>query len=240
MKASYTFLIVGSLAALAWWGSAILSTEKPTIETQTRPRTFSHTAPAVAHSTGRALQPAAACRSKPTESCSSPHQSTSDANLGQELVTLQRKVEHLDAELIAVRRRLDSSSSSIGAVSLSPSDAEVDEAEARAQEQQEWQEKIASTEWKFRQEPVEAAWAAQVTEKIHQAYEREELAELLVQAVECRSTLCRVEIALDDQTNQLIPLFTMHVADTFPKLIVKPIADGDGGMVLFLARGNQG
>jgi hypothetical protein len=185
------------------------------------------------------LQPAAACSSKPTESCSSLHQSTSDTNLGQELVTLQRKVERLDAELTAVRRRLDSSSSSIGAVSLPSSDAEVDEAEARAQEQ-EWQEKIASTEWRFRQEPVEAAWAAQVTEKIHQAYEREELAELLVQAVECRSTLCRVEVALDDQTNQLIPLFTMHVADTFPKLIVKPIADGDGGMVLFLTRGNQG
>jgi len=117
---------------------------------------------------------------------------------------------------------------------------EVDEVEARAQEQQEWQEKIASTEWRFREEPVEAAWAAQVTEKIHQAYEREELAELLVQAVECRSTLCRVEVALDDQTNQLIPLFTMHVADMFPKLIVKPITDGDGGMVLFLTRGNQG
>jgi hypothetical protein len=110
--------------------------------------------------------------------------------------------------------------------------------EARAQEQRQWQEKIASTEWRFRQEPVEAAWAAQVTEKIHQAYEREELAELLVQAVECRSTLCRVEVVLDEQTNQLIPLFAMHVADTLPKLTVKPKADGDTGTVLFLTRGD--
>jgi len=239
MKTLYALLTVIGLAALAWWGSASFSPEKPAGETQTRSRTFSRAAPAAANSTGHALQPPAACGGEPTESCGSPHQSTADENLEQELVTLRQQVTRLGAELTAVRRQLDSSGASVGNTSPSSSDAEIDEAEARAQEQQEWQERIASTEWSFRQEPVEAAWAAHATEKIHQAYEREELADFPVQAVECRSTRCRVEVALDDQTNQLIPLFALHVGETFPKVAVKPVANGDERMVLFLSRDGQ-
>ena len=239
MKASYTFLIVGSVAALVGWDSARLSPAKPAGETQTRAYSFSRAAPVLANSTGHSHVSPATCGSEPMDSCGDPNRSASDENLERELVTLRRQVARLDAEVTAVRRRLDSSSSSIRAVSLSSSDAEVNEAGARAQEQQEWQEKIASTEWRFRHEPVDAAWAAHVTEKIHQAYEREELVDFPVQALECRSTLCRVDVALDDQTNQLLPLFAMHVGDTFPKLTVKPIADGDTGMVLFLTRGGQ-
>lgn len=239
MKSSYALLISIGLAALVWWGSATLSTEKPAVETQTRSRTFSRTAPVAASSTGSSLESPAACGSEPTDNCGGPHQSTSDETLEQELVTLQRQVTRLDAELTAVRRRLDSSEASVRNTSPSSPDPEIDEAEARAQERQEWQEKIASTEWNFRQEPVEAAWAAHAAEKIQQAYEREELVDFPVQAVECRSTLCRVEVALDEQTNQLIPLFALHVGDTFPRLTVKPVADGDDRVVLFLTRDGQ-
>ena len=113
MKASYTFLIVGSVAALAWWGSAILSTEKSTRETQTRSRTFSRVAPAAANSTGSSLESPAACGNVSTDSCGSPHRSAPGENLEQELVTLQRQVARLDTELAAVRRRLDSQSPSV-------------------------------------------------------------------------------------------------------------------------------
>jgi hypothetical protein len=240
MKASYPFLIIGSVAALAWWGYASLSPEKHALEKQTRSRNVSRATSTSANSTDHTLQPAAACSSEPTERCGSPQQSTSDATLEQELVTLRRQVARLDTELVAVRRRLDSSGPSGGNTSPSSPDPEIDEAEARAQEQQEWQERIAATEWSFRQEPVEAAWAAHATAKIHQAYEREELVDFPVQAVECRSTLCRVEVALDEQTNQLLPLFARYVGDTFPRVTVKPIADGDERVVLFLSRGGQG
>lgn len=230
MKVSYFFLTVGGLIALAWGSYLSFPLPEPVAQKQAYSTTLARTNNTHASPLLSSTALPTACGS----GCTKPHRSVPEKNLPQEVTTLQQQVARLDRELTELRRQLDS-----GRTTTVAPDPEPDDVQTRERELREWQDKVAAIEHSFRQEPTDAAWAATTTEKIWEAFEAEGLAEFSVEAVQGLATRCRVEVALDSKTEELLPTFALHIADTLPKLTVKPVAEGDSRMVLFLTRADH-
>jgi hypothetical protein len=230
MRVSYFFLTVSSMVALGWGSYLSSPLKEPVAEKQT----YSAIVARPDNTRASLTLPSPALPTSCGSGCTNTHRPAPEKKLLQEVTTLQQQVARLDRELTDVRRQLDTVSTTAAAP-----DPELGDVQTRAQEVREWQDKIAAIEHSFRQEPTDATWAATATEKIWEAFEAKGLAEFSVQAVQCLSTRCRIEVALDEKTNELLPTFALHVADTLPKLTVKPVAEGDSRMVLFLTRADH-
>lgn len=92
----------------------------------------------------------------------------------------------------------------------------------------------------FLTEPTDGQWSTETTNLITQFFESGEKMPIDLSGVECRSTLCRVEVNHNDATavDELALRFPMHVGKALPQIAYhyKQHDDGHTSVVMYLAR----
>jgi hypothetical protein len=70
--------------------------------------------------------------------------------------------------------------------------------------------------------------------------EHKTIEDLWVRDVDCRTSLCRVELSHDDAEalRQALPQFALQVAGDLPGMAVQPFADDEQPVVVYLSRGD--
>jgi hypothetical protein len=97
---------------------------------------------------------------------------------------------------------------------------------------------IAGVEETYGREPADPAWAASTTSRVWETVRQMDFMRDAARSVECRSHMCRMEVA-DDGTGSLhknLPVFGQQFADVLPVMAGKPVRDEQGHqrMVLYL------
>jgi hypothetical protein len=101
-------------------------------------------------------------------------------------------------------------------------------------------EQVARLETGFEEEPVDTSWAATTSELLTQVLDREDFAYTSVFDMECRSTICRLDVQHADAeaAHQFELMFPMEVSEVFPKMIYDHQEGNDGQLstVIYMVR----
>lgn len=177
-----------------------------------------------------------------------------------EVAALRKEVNSLRSDLAALRSQLQAQATQFKIIAatenqFTPSGGEaadsmadeVDPAEAEAQTialmEQEKERSLAraqANETDFRAQAVDSAWAGEADSLIQKAFASEELKETFLGEVQCRKTLCRVEVSHEDeiQRARFEHRFPLMVAQMLPSIAMHTTenADGSSVTVVYLAR----
>lgn len=139
------------------------------------------------------------------------------ADLRSEVALLRSDLSEVRGQL---RRLMQTSSSSAASTKAAPkqpldtaqdssvplSEQELQEEEANAieEERQGSFARMQAAEAALRQETTDAVWSAQAMDTIRSAMENDGLAGTVLQDIECRATLCRMEVVHADPTMQSV------------------------------------
>ncbi len=168
---------------------------------------------------------------------------------------LRQEVAGLRADLAALQAQMRVTQSTLGAAGAAPaSDAEgtafggelseeelkAREVEAAARDHQLGLARMQAYEASLRAESVDAAWSNQAVDAIKKAFISEELSATDVQDIECRATLCRIEVAHanEEKRRQLERTFVQKVAAVLPSAAMhtEKHEDGSSATTVYLAR----
>lgn len=167
-----------------------------------------------------------------------------EPTLMDELGALRREVLLLRADLSGVRNRVQQLEQSENR-STSDEDAQTIESPeevfaARTEAAQRAEDRLGAIEAAFLGEPTDRSWSADTSMAIDEALQSEQLRGTNVRSVECRSTMCRVEVAHDDPRKRMefglwLPA---KLGGVLPTFITKEVDEGEGvtGSILFLVR----
>jgi hypothetical protein len=164
------------------------------------------------------------------------------------LLALRREISRLKVEVDALRRDVETLAER-ETLAITEGDFYADEdkplaileaEELAAQEESEWQlrQYMASIEDRFQSEIDYGGWSVQATELIERALQDEMFSETSLIGLECRSSLCSLEVQHDNP--QASSVFSNHflekVADMFSKFTIDHIDKGDSysSMVVYL------
>ncbi|CAK0772434.1 conserved hypothetical protein [Gammaproteobacteria bacterium] len=158
------------------------------------------------------------------------------AALRQEVTLLRRKVVTMQQQLRAQRQMIPD----IPQGREDPTVKELRTDPARAEEERAQHERMESFEATFRQESTDPQWANAEATAVRAALSGDDIGQLALQNLECRSNSCRVELA-DDGTGGLaksLPLFIQHLAETLPYATANQVANGASGtsLILYMSR----
>ncbi|WP_144436261.1 hypothetical protein [Lysobacter antibioticus] len=97
---------------------------------------------------------------------------------------------------------------------------------------------IAGVQSAFQLERVDPAWASSTTSRVWNAIERTDAMREAAHDVQCRSSMCRIEVG-DDGSGKLhkqLPLWAQQFADALPRMTGQVVEgrDGQSRMVLYL------
>ncbi|MGH8593313.1 MAG: hypothetical protein ACREV3_05505 [Gammaproteobacteria bacterium] len=174
-----------------------------------------------------------------------------------DVTVLKREVALLKADLDIVRRQIkeqaahapagsDVAASSVATDPAFPSEeagvADSLEAEtiAAEEEKREVEERMQALESSLQNEPLDSDWSPQAREQITEVFASKELAETSLEHIECRSTLCRVEVEHDDlrKRREFELWFPFKVAEILPRIAMRYVENDNGssGTIIYLAR----
>ncbi|MGH8537387.1 MAG: hypothetical protein ACREXM_13215 [Gammaproteobacteria bacterium] len=164
------------------------------------------------------------------------------------LDALRRELAALRADLAEVKDALGARTNApvSGAAAPAPED-DVDLADPEAQftaeiaeEQQQIQAYAQRIEASLEAEPVDSAWSGSTADRIREVFTGDELADASLQDIDCRATLCRVEVQHRDEAKlrEFQRLFPFKVSQVLPRLMMHRIENADGSITtnLYLAR----
>jgi len=121
-------------------------------------------------------------------------------------------------------------------------------ADTQAESQRQRDQQLDALESGFKQEPTDAAWAAQTTARVEETLAAFAVAPSGVRDIECRASTCRLEIAGDTlldvagkepaSLDKGLPLLVNRLADSLPSMTAFQVEDGYGATstVLFFSR----
>jgi hypothetical protein len=157
--------------------------------------------------------------------------------LRQEVLLLRREMATMQRQLREHRRTATVMSQ--GREAASAPDPRTDPA-ARAAAERQRQEQLAVIEATFWREPTDRRWANETAEVVQEVLASDDVGQLAVQSLECRSHTCRVDLADDDtgELAKLLPLFGLQLAETLPYVTVNQVVNGNGSTstILYMSR----
>lgn len=110
----------------------------------------------------------------------------------------------------------------------------------QAQQQERMRQRMDAIAASFRLESVDRGWSADTAELIQTALASDELNDVGRIESECRSTLCRLDVAHEDpaRMEEFIWVFTDMVADSLPQMTMEQVHHDDGSIdsILYLVR----
>lgn len=172
-----------------------------------------------------------------------PSPSLADKRAGddqrQALQTVQQALAAVDVELAALRQRVDRLSA---LYQTSQAEQPPPQQEAEQQQAAEYraQERLALLERSVSSQGVDSEWSAQSLSDIEQALGDEALLDTAIYDIDCRATLCRVEVGHDDPNafDQFQQQFLNELDELFTNvwLDYTDLGGGATGTVIYLAR----
>ena len=166
------------------------------------------------------------------------------ALLRDDLATLRSQLQAQAAQLRTIGAALDRTLAPPRRVPesrrASPTDYASQEAKLLAEEKERSAKWEQANDTEFSAQAVDPRWANQADDLIKQAFTSDELQNTIPMAMECRSTLCRVEVVHKDASER--SWFEHHlpslVADLLPSIAMHTTEHSDGSSVsvVYLAR----
>lgn len=218
-KRLYTVLLLGTIA-LAWLAVAETRQETPSAK------------PAV--------------RSESADSSSIRDSAAALNNIRQELTAVQRQMASLQNALTTLSAQ---QTASLGYRDLNTGAASADKAyrqnakniEAVPKDSiRQLEARLEAIETGFRGESTDTDWANRVDELVRQSMTSSGIAQNRVQMLECRSTVCRMEIfhPTPAARSEFQTLFPLMIGGELPEMTVQPVEGPDGTSIsrIYLAR----
>lgn len=157
------------------------------------------------------------------------------------------ELSHLQAEVATLRTHVRKTAAIATPTAVGSDDASTtplrtvaDMATLTQAQEQRDREHLAFLDTAMQAEGVDTHWAFDTTELLTGVLESEELAAMAVHDLECRTTVCRLEVEYDNTQamDQFALLFPMQVGEALPQLTFfhQQLADGRSHTVIYLAR----
>lgn len=166
------------------------------------------------------------------------------------LDALRRELAALRADLARVKNAFETrgNAPASGAAVPAPEDDEhLADPEAQlaaevAEEQQQIQAYAQTIEANLEAETMDSAWSGSTADRIRDAFTGDELAGASLQDIDCRATLCRVEVQHRDEAKlrKFQHLFPFKVSQVLPRLMMHRIENADGSITTYLYLARQG
>lgn len=152
--------------------------------------------------------------------------------LADDMAALGMEVARLKEEVSALREEVRG-----GRPGATAGHKGAEDLRAAEEEKKRYRERGEALESRFRQQATDPAWASKTTAVVQDALASEKIAASAVRNVECRSGMCRVEIADNGQPPNL-DLFPLKVGRELPSLLAYRTEEGGGAgtLVLYLSR----
>jgi hypothetical protein len=126
------------------------------------------------------------------------------------------------------------------AVVLSEQELREQEADVIEAENQRSLARMAAGEAALQQESADGVWSIQAMDALREALGSEELSGTMVRDMECRATLCRLEVEHRDQEQQMAfeQQFSFKVGELLPRMMMHSEEQTDGTIsaTIYLAR----
>ncbi len=157
------------------------------------------------------------------------------------LDALRQELAALRADLALLKNTLEAQRNASGATALAPQDDE-DPADPEAQlaaeiaNEQQMEAYAQTIEASLHGETVDSAWSGSTADRILEVFTGDELAGASLQDIDCRTTLCRVEVQHRDEAKlrQFQLLFPSKVSQVLPRLMMYRIENADGSVTTYL------
>jgi hypothetical protein len=177
-----------------------------------------------------------------------------DDPAAEDLVVLKHDMALMKSDLASLRASLTSLAAEVQSASLGRGkaaervprdepqavDSQAQGAAAMERTAKLEEARLEAIEATLRREAIDATWTAQATDAIEQAMGDKALEGSVLHALECRSTLCRVEVAHQNPIARadFMLRFAMMVGPVLPSMTVQPIEGDDGSSTssIYLAR----
>lgn len=158
---------------------------------------------------------------------------------------VRQELARLGAEIEALRKELEyklNASRSEPVTEAEHAGTEADLEIELAEEERQVQERAEAIEAKLEAESRDDAWSGGASDRLREAFADERLAEASPQDIECRTTLCRVEVRHPDEAKlgEFQRVFAFKVASMFPRLAMHRIKNPDGSLTTYVYLARQG
>jgi hypothetical protein len=164
---------------------------------------------------------------------------TKDGDLKENLTALGKEVARLRADVLALRAGLQAQQSKLARSSKHSVQDQAKDIQTltkmRAKEEERIQEQGEVLEAGFRGQTTDPNWSAKTKKLIQNALASDKVAVKDIIDVECRSSMCRVELA-NEGTNQApkIAEFPMKISEELPNIMVNQTDESDGSSTTIL------
>jgi hypothetical protein len=168
---------------------------------------------------------------------------TKDGEFRESLTALGKEVSQLRADLTALRAELQTKHlAQVSSAKVSEQDAAKDAqalTEIRVKEEERLQKQGEALEAGFRQQTTDPDWSTKAKGLIQEALASDKVDSKNIIDVECRTSMCRVELANDTNSNApRIAEFPMKISEELPNILVNQTNESDGSTttVLYLSK----
>lgn len=166
------------------------------------------------------------------------------------LDALRRELAAVRADLEMVKNALEARGNAPASETAAPApeeDEDLANPEAQlaaeiAEEQQQIQAYAQMIEASLEAETVDSAWSVSTADRIRDVFTGDALAGASLQDIDCRATLCRVEVQHRDEAKlrEFQRLFPFKVSQVLPNLMMHRIENADGSITTYLYLARQG
>ncbi|MCI0655125.1 MAG: hypothetical protein L0Y39_11700 [Methylococcaceae bacterium] len=166
------------------------------------------------------------------------------------LDALRRELAAVRADLARVKNALEArgNAPASGAAAPAPEDDEdLADPEAQlaaeiAEDQQQIQAYAQTIEASLETETVDSGWSGSTSDRIREVFTGDGLAGASLQDIDCRATLCRVEVQHRDEAKlrEFQRVFPFKVSQVLPRLMMHRIENADGSITTYLYLARQG
>ena len=168
---------------------------------------------------------------------------TKDGEFRESLTALGKEVSQLRADLTSLRAELQTKHlAQVSSAKVSEQDAATDAqalTEIRVKEEERLQKQGEALEAGFRQQTTDPDWSTKAKGLIQQALASDKVDSKNIIDVECRTSMCRVELANDTNSNApRIAEFPMKISEELPNILVNQTDESDGSTttILYLSK----
>jgi hypothetical protein len=166
-----------------------------------------------------------------------------DGDLRENLTALGTEVARLRADVLALRADMQAQQSKLVTASKDPmpdqAKEKVTRAEIHAKEEEYLREQGEVLETGFRQQTTDPNWSVKAKKLVQDALASDKVALKDIIDLECRATMCRVELANDGNSQApKIAEFPMKISEELPNIRVNQTNESDGSTttVLYLSK----
>ena len=168
----------------------------------------------------------------------------SDVNLRESLDSLRKEVASLRADVLVLQANRHEQQLKLEAASLNAVTTQVKPKLAREQVLAQNKERLRKQgellETGFRQQTTDPRWSEQAKTLVQEALASDKIAAKDIIDIECRVSMCRVELANDNVDEPKLSDFPMKISEEMPNIMASQAQESDGSTttILYLSKDN--